>query len=476
MTKIIEKGHLSQDDKDVLLSYYAMMPEQYGAEAIAQVNRGVLNPDNYLPIGSWGGIPVPWQGKAVCFAMLTDWLLKNYLTSKDADNSGDWRGWLEQLLTEAALFNYGGNIIKGLQQFLYLSKQQRQLVFAYVLKPLRVFLNQAVRERTGGNDFKTADIHGIKNFKTGRIEPVTVYAAATTKTTKVVNRMFVEILLQYGALRRRKSGNLPILTVFDDAGQLLKVRGLDESLVKGAKFGTSFLLLCNNLSIMENTYGHETLEKLVAGAGCKIIMADDSVQMSRQLNKLALFATKVVQIPRGERKPRNKKRVSDANYYHRLAKDLIGKKNVQVKTKGYQFLLAEGYYHRPVLTRNKTFWQDEEFKEKATLDAVYFLSPELAAQRNVQDIRIPCVEEVLYDVDLGIDDEIELDQYMNLVYNDVRSKVPDDVKTETVMINDISEKWRKIRPVSQDTGWWLEEDAFSENDASTEENPFDLKK
>ena len=86
------------------------------------------------------------------------------------------------------------------------------------------------------------------------------------------------------------------------------------------------------------------------------------------------------------------------------------------------------------------------------------------------------------DVDLGIDDEIELNQYMNVVYNEVKSKVSDDVKIETVLINDISEKWKKrgqfetIKAVANYDNWWMNETAFELVEDENKDNPFDVKK
>ena len=479
LSKILENGRLSKDDKDILLSYYALMPNEYKTKAIKDIEADKLTTDDYFPIGSWGGIPASWQGKDVCCAMITDWLLQNYLTAKD--EKGDWRQWLESLILEATLFGYGASIIRGLQQFLYLSKQQRQLVFAYVLKPLRIFINQVVRERTSGNDIKINDLRNYRDITTNRAVPITIYVSAKTKTTKFISRMFVEVLLQYGVLGKCNETSLPMLVVMDDAGQMLKVRGLAEAVAKASYNNTSFLLLCNSFNNMENTYGREILEDLISNTSYKIIMAENCTKFSRQLNKMAIFATKSVQIPLDKKRIFSAKpHFADANYFHRLAQELQFKGNVKIETKGYQILLVEGYYHRPVLTRNTTFMKDDLFRDKANISVSYFLADEISAQRNIQDIAVPKIDEVLYDVDLGIDDEIELDQYMNVVYNDVKSKVPEDTKIESVMVNDISEKWKRKGGISEtfdkdDEGWWMDEYAFAGEQDKGGENPFALK-
>lgn len=480
LSKILEKRRLTKEDKDILLSYYALMPAKYSKDAVEKITNDTLTAEDYLPIGSWAGIPASWQGKEICFGMFTDWLLENYLSSKD--EQGDWLSWIEQLLIEVRLFGYGNFITKGLQQFMYISKLQRQLIFAYVLKPLRMFINHTIRERTSGSDFYMKDLLGVEDKREKSWHPITIYAAANTKTSKFMNRMFVEVLLRNGVLKK-KDMQKQMLMVFDDAGQMLRVRGMLDSVAKAPSKNVSVMLLCNSLNNMENTYGRETLEKLVSNTSYKIVMADNNEKLSKQLDKMAIFATRSVQIPKDDRKTYvSASRVADANYFHRLAQDLKLKKNLNVETRGYQLLMVEGFYHCPVLTQNKTFMKDELFREKANLPISYFLDAEIVNKRSVQDIKIPRVEEVLMDVDLGIDDEIELNQYMNVVYNEVKSKVSDDVKIETVLINDISEKWKKrgqfetIKAVANYDNWWMNETAFELVEDENKDNPFDVKK
>ena len=480
--QILEKSRLSSEDKDILLSYYAMMPEKYFEKASVMINKSEINSDDYFPIGSWEGIPETWQGKRPCLGMLVDWLVQNYLAGK-ANRKVDWRAWIEKLLFEASVFNYGLTVIKGLQQFLYLSAQQRELVFAQMLRPLKVFVNQTVREKTSDNDFTIKDLQGKFNSETQKFEPITIYTTAKTKTTKFINRLFMDVLLRYGVIEQKQKNIREILMVFDDVGQMVKVRSLSESVARGPDKGVSFLLLCNSLNNLELTYGREILENLVSNTEYKIIMADSSSKMSRQLNKMAIFASKSVQIPKDKRRIfKSKPHFSDTNYFHRLAVDLQVKKNLQIKTMGYQLLLINGYYHRPVLTKNTSFVRDILFMNKAAEPAVYFLDERILKNREQIIMDVPSVDAVLMDSDLGIDDEVELNQYIDVVYNDVRSKVPEDPKMEAVMIDDISTKWRKkgneqqgVKSILYDE-WWLDENAFGVETSNNLNNPFMIKK
>ena len=475
LSKILENSRLSRDDKDILLSYYLMMPETYKNEAIKFIENEKLNVDDYMIIGSWGGIPDEWQGKNICLGMLSDWILYSYLAEKGSD--GGWRKWIETLIWEAKLFNYGDVVIEGLQQFLYLSKLQRQLVFAKIVRPLKLFINTNIREKTTGNDFKIDDLGGIYNCEAKKWEPVTIYAIAKTKTTKFVNRFIIDIWLKFGLLEKPNIENCKTLVIFDNAGQMSEIKNMSDCVAKGPSKGASILLLCNSFNNMENTYGKEILEELVANTSYKIIMAENNVKLSKQLDKLAIFASKSVQLPKDNRRVfKEKSYFADTNYYHRLALELKGQNRKKLATKGFQVLLTEGYYHRPVLTKNMTFMQDHRLKNKASLPVAYFLDSEIVEKRYVQDYQVPEIDDILFEDELGIDDEVELLQYMNVAYDDALSKVKDE-KMEDVLINDISAKWkRNNKNIDDNDNWWMREKAFEKTDDSYEVNPFEIKK
>lgn len=483
LNQILDKKRLSKDDKDILLSYYAAMPESYAAKAIENLNTEQADSDSYFPIGSWEGIPSQWQGREICFSMLSDWILKNYLAERiDESHNRDCKTWLEALLAEAVLFNYGAAAVNGLRQLVYLSKRQREVVFPMILKPLKVFRNPVIREKTSGNDFGVAKLRGWRNPETQCWEPVTIYCTATTKSSKFVSRLFIETIMRQNLQGFKFKGPFPVAVIIDDVGQMLKVEGLLNAVSKGARNKMSFVLLCNSLHNLEQTYGRETVEYLVANTNYKIVMAEDNILLSRQLNKLAVYGTRSVQIPDSGSFSRRKMRrgFADANFYHLIAKDLLSPRKISVETKGYQLLLAEGFYHRPVLTENAHFIKDENFKAKALLEARYFLDLSLANKRNPQDYAVPKAEDVLYDSDLGIDDETELDQYLDIIYNEAAETIQVEGDKTSALAEEISSKWKKNEEGGEnivETGkdWWLTEDAFAAKPGTENLNPFEKK-
>lgn len=478
--KLVAKQRLTREEKDILLSYYLRMPKDYAEQAIENLENDELDKDNYLPVGSWAGIDERWIGHEACFAAIVDWMIDNYMTAHD-EHSKDWRGWLEGLLREAVFFGYGKLALGGLKQFLLLSSRQRQIAFACAIKPFRIFTNQAIRERTNGNDFDIKDIRGIYDEEQNCFRPVTIYSLANTHASKILNQMFLDEVMYRNLHMKEQSGDLPIMLVLDDVGHNLRLKNLADLLMLGRSKDMSVLLLCNSLSLVENTYSREELECLVMNTAYKIIKAPNNQKLSRQLDKLAALATKSVQIPksREDHWKQGGKYFANAYYFHRLALDFNLNKNIQIDTRNYQIVLAEGYYHRPILAENIFFAEDDRFRKLAVWDADYNLSQEDVAKKTPFMLETPKIAEVFDQKDLGVEDLVELDQYMNVVFEEVKLKIDADKKSAKAKANEISsaahidKEQQKSQQSNKD--WWLEEDAFQVYEKE-DKNPFRSKK
>ncbi len=474
LNKLIEGKHLTSEEKKILMSYYSLMQKSYTSEVIEALKNNTIDQDSYVPIGSWAGIPDQWVGKEVCFAAITDWIIDNYISSKD-DNAKDWKSWFESLLREAVFFGYGNLAINGIRQIMALSVQQRQLAFTSVMKPFKIFTNQALRERTNGNDLDINDIRGIYDEDIKRWQPITIYSLANNYNSKILNQMFLDEVLYRNLYQNHseKQGALPLILVLDDVGHNLRLKNLTSLLEKGKSKKISALLLCNSMNLVENTYSKKELESVVVNTAYKIVKAPDNQKLSRQLDKLATFATKSVQIPKvkkGKRKLR-KKYFADASYFHRLALDFKLSKRIKIDTRSHQIVLAEGYYHRPILAENLFFAEDEKFRRWAVIDADYTLPDSIWDEKDKTELYTPKISEIFDNKDLGVDDLVQLDQYMSMVFDEVddeKRKKQDELRKD---IDVETEETIKEKVLSeQDNDWWLEEDAFDVD--SDKKNPF----
>ena len=481
LSEILEHGRLKSEDKDILLSYYALMPKAYAEEAIQNLQNNTLTVDNYLPIGSWDNIPPLWQGKEFCFAMMVDCLIERYYTIRQeaaGKTYGRWKVMLNNFIKEAEFFGYHPRANQVMQHLYYLTKKQRKKIFAMMLEPLMVFRKNSVRERTSSSDIVLSELRDTSEIKT-------IYMVADNKSSAFMTRFLVDMILKTCLSETDKEEKSPLMFVFDDFEILPKFSLLHEGLEHGENLGLSFMLLTDNLKNVHDNYGREGLEDIVANTAYKLLFAENNKSLSNHFNRLAVYGTKSVQVPAvvNGAFPTVKQGFSDAGYYHRIANDLLKKSKVNVVRKGQHLLLAQGYYHLPVKIDSWYFLRDEMLKEKALKEAAYFLPRRMVENRNIQDAEVPQLLDVLKNAGITVEREEDIDAYLNdqidLVAEDVM-KAPQD--KQSALAEDISERWSKEgsfdelrenkEPKTDTEDWWMDEDSFSlSRDVS--QNPFE---
>ena len=141
--------------------------------------------------------------------------------------------------------------------------------------------------------------------------------------------------------------------------------------------------------------------------------------------------------------------------------------------------MAEGYYNRPILADNIFFAEDDRFRKLAVLDAEYSLPREKIEPKTKFELETPKLSEVFAQKDLGVEDLVELDQYMNVVFEEVKLEIgthrksPKTVAREAASAAHVEKE--KQKRIDTEGDWWLREDAFSAK-SSVDRNPFSPKK
>ena len=482
LSELLDKGKLSPEDKDVLLSYYALMPRKYTESAINHLNEGTLNIDNYLPIGSWNNVPAVWQGKEFCLSMFADCLIQRYfmiMQNDDPEKVGGWKILLGELLNEAAFFGYNSRALQVMQHLYYLSRKQRKIIFTLMLAPLSVFRKNSVRERTSLSDISLNQVRGMVS-RDGKLRPVTLYTVADSRSSAFMVKFFVDMLIEKN-LRESENKEAPLLFVMDDFERLPKFSRLSEGLTHGPSRNMSFLLLTDGLKNIQNNYGVEGLEEIISATSYKLMFAENNQRLGEHFNKLAVYGTKSVQIPSVDTGAfyKVRKGLADANYYHRIAQGLLSRSRFSEVKKGQHLLLAEGFYHLPIKVSSMFFLKDERLKEKAAMDSCYLLDENIVGSRNSQDVEIPQLLDVLKEAGVSVNKEEDVDNYLEDRYDEMVENMQEAPDEQSAMADDISSRWqayqkkelREITP-GKDGDWWLEEDSFSVSDSSSE-NPFD---
>lgn len=484
LSEILDNGKLSNEDKDVLLSYYALMPEEYSKSAIENLENNTLTLDNYLPIGSWQNIPALWQGKEFCFAMLVDCLIERFYSMRQEDESkefGRWKAMLSIFIKESEFLGYHPRANQVMQHLFYLTKKQRKMIFAMMLEPLSVFRKDSIRERTSSSDFSMSEARGERNQKTREWQVATIYVTADNRSAAFMTRFFVDMLIKTNMEEFHHKSPYPLLFVLDDFEGLPKFSLLNEGLARGFEVRMSFLLLTDNLKNIHDNYGANGLEDIICNSSYKLMFADNNKNLSDNFNHLAIYGTKSVQIPQTDTGAffKVKLGLADASYYQRIAKGLLDTRKAGVVKKGQHLLLVQGYYHLPVRINSLFFLREDDLKNKAMMPAAYFLDAEKQRVRDVQDSKVPLLISVLQEAGVQVEREEEIDDYLNDQIEVVAEKVkqaPQD--KQTALAEDISARWtkestpEKAEKTKKGEDWWMSEDSFSlANDV--DENPFE---
>lgn len=457
--RLLDNGRLSAEDRDILLSYYALMPENYAKPAIDNLQNNRLRLDNYLPIGSWENIPPAWQGKEFCFAMMVDCLIERYYAVRQEENGsadGRWKTMLGSFIREAEFFGYHPRANQVMQHLYYLTKEQRKQVFAMLLEPLMVFRKNSVRERTSSSDLLLSDLRQKSGIKT-------IYTVADNRPAAFMTRFFTDMLIKTSLSAPQGDKRPPLLFVFDDFEILPKFEQLRDGLRYGSAAGLSFMLLTDNLKNIQDNYGRDGLEDIITNTSYKLMFAESNRKLSEHFNRLAVYGAKSARIPVAETRifAKNREGVSDADYYHRIANSLLNQKNVDGK--GQYLLLAPGYYHLPARIDPKCFLHDDGLKEKALSGTAYFLDAEAAAQRNAQDMETQTLLMVLRDAGIKVQREEDIDAYLT---NQI------DRATEDCAEHGSEEAGSEKKTPETTDEWWLKEEAFSLCE-DVEQNPFE---
>ena len=484
LSELLEKGKIAKTDRELLESYYLCMKPEVAGQALRDLREGTLTLENYLPVGSWENVPELWRGKEFCLPMFADCLMLRYfeITQENQEKAavGGFKIMLGEFIKEARLFGYDSRAIQIMQQLYYLTRRQRRIIFTMMLSPLMVFRKSNIRERTSLSDFTLAQMRGIRHDEQWRV--TTVYSVAdAVKSSSVMSRFLFDMLIAYHLKHKKGEGYFPISFVLDDFERLPKLSMLTEGLTKAKSKNLSFMMLTDGLHMVEKRYGLEELEDIISNSSIKLMMADNAKRMSEHFNKLALFGTKSVQIPAigGGAFSLVKKGLADANYYHRIAQDLMKHPRSVKFDKEHYLLLVEGFYHLPVNIRAANFLRDDKLKSRAICNASFLLNEKIEAQRNLQDVEVPELLDVVRKNGINVETEDDIDAYLEDKYDEVAEVLDANSDIQTVWAEEVSSRWNytmdknqkdeNLRPKNDD--WWLDEDAFKLKE-QTNMNPF----
>ena len=466
---LLEKGRLTPEDKRLLLSYYVIMNQEYAAPAIENLEHGNLNKENYLPIGSWEGVPQAWQGKELCFSMFADWLLQSFLLVKAQEKASldAWKIVLEYCLQEAEFFGYVSSALEILQQLFYLSRKQRSVIFPMLFNPLSVFRNSAVRERTSTSDFTLSQLRTTYDDKVN-----TIYCVSGDKNVNFLNKLFVDMLLKQTMSQPVRENERPLLWVFDNIERQPEYKNLAKALSLAEKWQMAFVITAASLANLQIKYSSSDLENIINQTQYKILLSENIQNAVGELQKLSNGGI-VISAAKNSLPPL---KINEAVYYRKVAKYLEKMKKT-VLEQGDEILLVPSFYRMPFKIRSAYFLDFENMKKKATIDAAYFVSDEMLHGRNIQDMETPDLLDVLQNAGCKLNNLAEIDIYLEDKYEEAVETIEQVADKESVLVDDISARWQNRNETSEKStkDWWMSEDAFDFSDVKENSNPFRKK-
>lgn len=469
LSVLLDKDHLSKENKNLLLSYYVIMNKDYAAPAIKNLEHGSLNKDNYLPIGSWEGVPQLWQGKELSFAMFSDWLLQCFLMVKAQEQGAvdAWKIVLEYCLQEAEFFAYEDKVLDILRQLFYLSQKQRNVIFPMLFNLLSVFKNSSIRERTSTCDFSLNQIRASYNDNVS-----TVYSVIENRELGLVSSLFVDRILNYNCLLKNASQYRPLLFVFDNLELQPKYSLLSHALSVAEKQNMAFILTTNSINIIKNIYSQNEIENIINKTQYKILLSDNWKYTLTELHSLALAGLENSFVKENIKNSR----ICDASYYFKASK-YLSSISKSVLGKGNEFLFFPKCFKMPFKIKSAYFVVFENLKNKASIAPNYFIDEYLLQNRNIQDMEIPELVQVLQSEGCKIQCLEDIDIFLSDRYEKAVETIEQVADKESVLADDISMRWQSSAEngKNDNSDWWMSEDAFDFSDVKENSNPFQKK-
>ncbi|MBR7158641.1 MAG: type IV secretory system conjugative DNA transfer family protein [Alphaproteobacteria bacterium] len=299
------------DDEDakVLETYYLDMVDVDAATALQRLREGMLTLENYVPIGTWEGLPEYWVGAEPCIALILDWLteaqMKIAADIKRRVDEGDqmamladpMRDMLDAAVAEARKFGYAHRCVVELSQLAGTPDKERGSILSTGLTGIGIFKNSAVRARTKNSDFTFADLRGMKDPITGEMNPIAVYLSVNqvdARALSLITGIFVELMSGYLIANTpnmvrpdgKTVGPYPVLFVLDEFPQMPKLAAVKDGPAVGRGQKVSYLLIGQDLGQISGQYGKDDLETIITTTAAKVILAQNNEQTAKRFETM----------------------------------------------------------------------------------------------------------------------------------------------------------------------------------------------
>ncbi len=382
----LSQNKMDKDDLDVLMSYYqSMQSTEMVKRAIDSIRNDSFTRRDYVPVGSWDPLPKNWIGFEASFGMLLD-LLNNWMFTKTIElrkrrEQGDmvamsqdaWQIIFNAIVDETFFYGYSRRALLELNQVLSLPETQRASVISMAQTGIEIFKNTAIRNRTSSNDFTYDALRGMKNPKTGKMEPVTFYISnGGANTSNLCINLFINMVTDYLLSKgpsEDKLGPYPVEFILDDFPRMPQLGCIADGITFGRSKYNIFLIVVQDWHQLISKYGETKTDVIMNSVGVKIL---------KRLNNPTTRERFREGIPKWTRQIAGKLegKVGYGPDHNPFYEKKGRKWHADTIISGGQFLglalnkqnvLLTGNYHHPLLLDSPLYYKDEVLKKKAAI-------------------------------------------------------------------------------------------------------------
>ncbi len=367
----LKEGTFNSDDAAVLTDYYlSMMDDPNAYAAVALLQRGEINVDNYVHVGTWENIPPAWVGREASLSMILDWLnaaqigIANEL--EERRRAGDQMVMMEDnmqklflaAVDEARRYAYSHRAILELTQVANTPDKERGSILSTVMAGLSIFRNAAVRNRTSHSDFHFSDLRGMVDPRDGKIKPVTVYLSINMVDAEALNPItgiFIELMSSYllanapeSVRDGKKMGPYPVLFVLDEMPKMQKLQAVIQGPDLGRGQKISYLIIGQDIHQIQEKYGADAAATIISTTAAKIVMRQNDPDTATRFSNMMGEKVKIKSVKGADGKEKDEKS-SDLLY---------SPMDIMKLSEDKQLVIFQGWYHRPIEADKQMAFKD----------------------------------------------------------------------------------------------------------------------
>jgi type IV secretion system protein VirD4 len=285
--------------------------------------------------------------------------------------------FLVKAVDEARVNGYAHRAVMELTQLANTPDRERGSILSALDAGLLVFKNAAVRQRTAQSDFHFADLRGMRDPRTGKWRPVTVYLCVSQQDARalgVVTGLFIEALSAFLTSRppghqessKGKLGPFPALFVLDEFPQMPKLQALIDGPAVGRGQKVSYLLIGQDFSQIEEKYGKTGLETLLSTTAAKIVLPLNNELVAKRFSEMVGNRTH-----EGKTSARTYGLSKQANPFavninkSLSAVPLIHAADFMGMPEGTHIVLFQKFVNRPIRAKTSFYFKDRGLRRRA---------------------------------------------------------------------------------------------------------------